>query len=168
MENAIDWEHFQTVHMMAAPRQRDSSFDGPMFHWSIGTEKQVQTMDDTTDTLYMEAQNWGLGFDFLTYTGMFSTLITAGLTPIDDEYTKIHFGVIGKLDGRSDAETRELLKAYMDDQSLAIQQDFEIWEHKGYRPRPVLCDGDGPIGQFRNWAKQFYSNYDEPGKESAA
>jgi len=22
--------------------------------------------------------------------------------------------------------------------------------------RPVLCDGDGPIGLFRRWAKQFY------------
>jgi hypothetical protein len=21
---------------------------------------------------------------------------------------------------------------------------------------PVLCDGDGPIGIFRRWAKQFY------------
>ena len=88
---------------------------------------------------------------------MFTTIITAGLTPIDDETTRIHFGVIGKKDGRSDAETRELLKAYMEDQSLAIQQDFEIWEHKGFRARPALCDGDGPIGEFRNWTKQFYS-----------
>jgi hypothetical protein len=22
--------------------------------------------------------------------------------------------------------------------------------------RPVLCDGDGPVGIFRRWAKQFY------------
>jgi hypothetical protein len=21
---------------------------------------------------------------------------------------------------------------------------------------PMLCDGDGPIGLFRRWAKQFY------------
>ncbi len=157
MENAIDWPHFTFVHLMEVPKERSERFERHMFYWNIGTKKQVQTMGGVTDELFMEAQNWGLGFNFLRYRGMFNTIITAGLTPIDDETTEIKFGVIGRMDGRTEQETRAALKAYMDDQALAIQQDFEIWEHKKFRARPTLCDGDGPIGQFRQWARQFYS-----------
>jgi len=156
MENAIDWHHFQTVHKMAPPRERSHKFDGKMFFWNIGTRKTVQTMG-VSDDLYMEAQNWGLGFNFLTYTGMFTTVVSAGLTPIDDETMEFSTGIIGRLDGRSEQETRALLKAYMDDQSQAIEQDFQIWENKRFRSRPVLCDGDGPIGEYRRWVRQFYS-----------
>ena len=156
MENAIDWPHFTSVHRMDAPRERSEKFQRSMFHWNIGTKKTVQTMG-VEDSFFIEAQNWGLGYSFLTYTGMFTTIIATGLTPIDAEKTRVQFAIIGKKDGRSEQETRELLKAYMDDQALAIQQDFNIWEHKKFRPRPMLCDADGPIGEFRRWARQFYS-----------
>jgi phenylpropionate dioxygenase-like ring-hydroxylating dioxygenase large terminal subunit len=36
------------------------------------------------------------------------------------------------------------------------QQDFAIWENKRYLHPPALAEGDGPIGKFRQWAKQFY------------
>jgi hypothetical protein len=38
-----------------------------------------------------------------------------------------------------------------------IYQDIPIWEHKVYREQPLLVKGDGPIAEFRRWAKQFYS-----------
>jgi hypothetical protein len=38
-----------------------------------------------------------------------------------------------------------------------IEEDIPIWEHKAYRPAPLLCDGDGPIMRYRQWARQFYS-----------
>lgn len=34
--------------------------------------------------------------------------------------------------------------------------DFSVWHHKTYLPHPRLNDGDGPIGPFRHWARQFY------------
>ncbi|MEU0400889.1 Rieske 2Fe-2S domain-containing protein [Streptomyces sp. NPDC006197] len=34
--------------------------------------------------------------------------------------------------------------------------DFPIWSHKQYEQRPRLAQGDGPIGPFRRWARQFY------------
>jgi cholesterol 7-desaturase len=36
-------------------------------------------------------------------------------------------------------------------------QDFPIWQNKDYVDPPRLARGDGPIGQYRKWAKQFYS-----------
>jgi hypothetical protein len=37
-----------------------------------------------------------------------------------------------------------------------IEQDFEIWEHKGYVSPPALNRDDGPIGQYRRYCRQFY------------
>ena len=40
------------------------------------------------------------------------------------------------------------------------QQDFVIWQHKRYVQPPILAEGDGPIGRYRLWAKQFYRGAD--------
>jgi nitrite reductase/ring-hydroxylating ferredoxin subunit len=37
-----------------------------------------------------------------------------------------------------------------------VQQDFEIWQHKIYLQPPGLAKGDGPVGPYRRWARQFY------------
>lgn len=38
-----------------------------------------------------------------------------------------------------------------------LRQDFPMWEHKRYIQPPILAKGDGPIGKFRTWSRQFYS-----------
>jgi hypothetical protein len=40
--------------------------------------------------------------------------------------------------------------------SRQLEQDKPVWENKVYLDRPLICEGDGPIGQFRRWAAQFY------------
>lgn len=37
-----------------------------------------------------------------------------------------------------------------------VKQDFHIWENKTFIAPPALAKGDGPIGSYRTWAKQFY------------
>jgi len=37
-----------------------------------------------------------------------------------------------------------------------VEQDFMIWKHKEYVPRPALAAGDGPVMRYRRWAEQFY------------
>lgn len=44
-----------------------------------------------------------------------------------------------------------------------VAQDIVIWEHKRYTSPPGLAEGDGPIGAYRRWARQFY-----PGSSGAA
>ncbi len=36
-----------------------------------------------------------------------------------------------------------------------VMQDRRIWEHKVHLPRPRLAEGDGPIGRYRSWCRQF-------------
>ena len=38
-----------------------------------------------------------------------------------------------------------------------MEQDIPIWNNKIYQPAPRLCDGDGPIAEFRKWFRQFYT-----------
>lgn len=37
-----------------------------------------------------------------------------------------------------------------------VSQDFDIWENKVYVAPPILAKGDGPVGPYRSWCKQFY------------
>ena len=37
-----------------------------------------------------------------------------------------------------------------------VMQDVPIWMHKTFVPTPALMQGDGPIGAYRRWTKQFY------------
>lgn len=39
-----------------------------------------------------------------------------------------------------------------------VEQDFDILDHKVYLPLPRLVRGDGPVGKYRSWARQFYSS----------
>lgn len=37
-----------------------------------------------------------------------------------------------------------------------VGQDFEVWENKLYLDKPVLAAGDGPLGRYRKYCRQFY------------
>jgi len=39
-----------------------------------------------------------------------------------------------------------------------VHDDFEVWTTKVYLPRPALAKGDGPIGIYRRWCRQFYAD----------
>ncbi|NUP07226.1 MAG: Rieske 2Fe-2S domain-containing protein [Polyangiaceae bacterium] len=47
---------------------------------------------------------------------------------------------------------RQAFGAYSHD----VEQDFVIWKHKQFVPRPALALGDGPVMRYRRWAEQFY------------
>lgn len=47
-----------------------------------------------------------------------------------------------------------LMKGFAHD----VRQDFVIWEHKIFVQPPALAEGDGPVGKYRQWARQFYGD----------
>ena len=46
--------------------------------------------------------------------------------------------------------------------------DIEIWEHKVYRSRPMLCRDDGPVHAMRRWYRQFLPDEPTEADESGA
>ncbi|HXU81530.1 MAG TPA: hypothetical protein VN914_09035 [Polyangia bacterium] len=37
-----------------------------------------------------------------------------------------------------------------------VEQDLIIWNNKRHITPPALALGDGPVGAYRKWARQFY------------
>ena len=88
-------------------------------------------------------------------------------TPIDLDTVEVQFSMLTAVatpDDPSGEKSRRSAQGTL----LAFEQDIPIWEHKMYRPVPLLCDGDGPIGRFRVWARQFYPLYPQPDVEGVA
>lgn len=48
-----------------------------------------------------------------------------------------------------------------------VEQDFDIWNYKKYVHPPQLAVGDGPVGAYRRWAKQFYPLLNGPASSGA-
>ena len=46
-----------------------------------------------------------------------------------------------------------------------VREDVPIWDRKQYLPEPALLENDGPIMDFRAWARQFYP---DPASERVA
>jgi hypothetical protein len=92
-------------------------------------------------------------------TGDFELLVVGTNTPIDESAVdaRFSFSVNTERGLRPDSGAG---KAFIGEAIRQMEQDIPIWENKVFAPRPVLCEGDGPIGRFRAWAKQFYGDDD--------
>ncbi len=92
------------------------------------------------------------------FQGIVDTALMGAVVPVDDEYVDVRFTfAVKKLGGAS--VTSGVGKAFIAEVSRQLEQDRPVWENKIYIHPPVLCDGDGPVGMFRNWSKQFYPDW---------
>ncbi len=148
-ENAIDWAHFRFVHGGSdRPTENRCSFDGPRLRFSMVSRES---------RFAVESEVAGFGFSVTTLSGSFDAVTLTMLTPIDAETTDVRSAFLMKRAALADPAQARVLRALVDEHARGIEQDIPIWEHKRYRDPPLLCDGDGPIAEFRHWASQFYT-----------
>lgn len=151
-ENAVDAAHFKYVHGAGAPFDSRIEADGPrmrvqsevIYNEALGSARGV-----------LVSENWGFGFTVTRFTGIVDTLLIGNVAPIDGEYVDVRFSFsVRKLP--DDGMTEMVGGGFIAEVERQLGQDIPIWENKVMHPRPLLCDGDGPIGVFRRWARQFY------------
>jgi putative sterol carrier protein len=102
-------------------------------------------------------------------------VLTAGLrtrqrihsTPIDGDRIAI-FGVANTREMPDPVYTAEIDEIFWAAFVADFQKDFPIWEQKTYLERPLLAGGDGPIGRYRRWARQFYGEVPAEAEEPVA
>ncbi|VVE70087.1 3-ketosteroid-9-alpha-hydroxylase [Pandoraea captiosa] len=77
--------------------------------------------------------------------------------PIDQNRFILRFGVIvEKNPALSDEQNDAIADNYITLTQNAFHQDVVIWDSKTRVDNPLLCDGDGPLYQLREWYSQFY------------
>ncbi len=72
--------------------------------------------------------------------------------PVDANSFELRYGVLVKrVPGLSDAQNRAVAQAYVEQARGAFYEDVVIWDSKIRIDNPLLCEGDGPIHQMREW-----------------
>jgi putative sterol carrier protein len=115
-------------------------------------------MPDEVNDVELDVTLHGLG-----HIVSLTSVKTAGLvarqrihpTPIDAERIAL-FALASVQEMPDPAYTREMDEIFWDAFVADFPRDFPIWENKAYLDKPLLAGGDGPIGRYRRWARQFY------------
>lgn len=153
-ENAVDSAHFHYLHGTSNMPQSQAEVNGHILRVFSGTGMETSRghVDGSVESL-----SYGFGLSLVRFKGVVETLLVSSVTPIDGENVDVRFNFSLKKLGGADA-TRGVGAAFIKEVSRQLEQDIPIWENKIQWERPVLCDGDGPIGLFRKWSRQFYAN----------
>ena len=111
-----------------------------------------------TDTIYetpqgevkgeLEVDVYGFGFSLSRFRGIVETTNMASVTPIDEEYCDVRFSFTVKKIGGADI-TAGVGRAFTKEIARQLEEDTPIWENKAFFEHPMLCDGDGPVAEFR-------------------
>lgn len=159
-ENTVDCAHLKPVHHALSAEVLSVEQEGHYMHvmWHmVATGAPVQMPDEIND-VELDVTLHGLGMVVSTTHVMTSDLRTRQRiypTPIDEERIAI-FGVNNTVAMPDPGYTREIDEIFYQAFINDFPRDFPIWETKAYLDRPMLVGGDGPIGKYRRWARQFY------------
>ena len=150
-ENGADSAHFPAVHGSAVPPS-EAKNDGA--HRRAIQYTEVDTSRGRAKNV-IEVNSFGLGLGYTHFTGICETISLNCMLPIDAETTDLTVVFLQP----AGTEDRGIARAICRDLERQVGEDVPIWEHKRYLKRPVLCDGDGPIADYRRWCLQFYPGF---------
>ncbi len=169
MENAVDLGHFATLHeWLKAELASPVSFGKETFHASMRALEMVPLAGRIT--VEVEVDGYGISclhadmyipkFGLRMCTMVMATMITPNRLQLRQS-NRVQFSEprwLPKLPARqvSRSLTRLLAGPLFKGSCDFTAADFPIWDTKKYLPLPRLAPGDGPIGSFRHWARQFY------------
>jgi 3-ketosteroid 9alpha-monooxygenase subunit A len=155
VENVADIAHFGPIHGNEV-LSFEAKFEGATATQSTHTtgydKKGRLTKQHTVATYY------GPAIQFSKMDGEFNTVIINAHTPIDENNLELRMGLLVQGIDYNTKTGRLLGDMWIDALQSGYFQDVAIWEHKRWQDEPMLCDGDGPIGDLRRWYSQFYED----------
>jgi len=152
-ENNNDPVHFQFVHSAPEVPPSEISFgEGGRYMRMVGKGERVTPLG-TFETL-LERDSWGLGLSAVRVSGIpgAGLLMYSSTAPVDrgHSHSRWLFTVTKNLADLAGEQ-------FIQELSAGVKQDLRIWENKVHRARPVLCEADRYLAEFRQWTRQFYS-----------
>ncbi|MEM9729185.1 MAG: hypothetical protein AAF997_11405 [Myxococcota bacterium] len=167
-ENSVDIGHFVQLHgFRDAWYEGDLDVAGHLLEGAYGIKYPLPMGRSFIAKFNVEVH--GLGYSLVRIhvplvNANFHTLILS--TPIDEEHVHVRMGMSMKHWAAPGLPllVREIASARL---SYEVAQDAPIWEAKKYLEQPRLAEGDGPIGAYRRYCRQFYPQL-SPKTESAS
>lgn len=170
-ENGVDVRHLAAVHGYRNLRQTAPlETDGPLLVARWAFERPSGLIGVGTVNAAFEIHQWGLGYAIveveLDHGVRTRQLVLACPVEADRLHLRIAMSVhavaepgrispsLRRMPGRWLAEGMAALAVHQYVRDVA--QDVPIWETKAWLERPQLVAGDGPVGPYRRWARQFY------------
>jgi phenylpropionate dioxygenase-like ring-hydroxylating dioxygenase large terminal subunit len=164
-ENVVDVQHFRSLHGMDLARcgwDPVGGPDAPIVRLSLDVRRE-SVQANAEGRTEIESLLYGPGLQVTRLSGRLSGVSVNSLTPLGDERVEVsHTYYVESSDPSSEKEVEEFWEYYIGDHRL----DFQIWNHKLYKERPVLAEGDGDVAGFRRWFRQFYSAEGAPRSSS--
>lgn len=156
-ENGVDRAHFRYVHGTKEVPDAELFIDGhvrrAIQHVTLATPR-----GEVKGTIAVEAH--GMGCSITRFSGICETVLVISHTPIDAAHVDTRFSFTQR-QKEGAPERPGVAAAIIRDIVKQMHEDIPIWENKRYLDAPKLCDGDGPIGAYRAWTRQFYGTIGE-------
>jgi 3-ketosteroid 9alpha-monooxygenase subunit A len=152
VENVADRGHFPTVHGTQIEQFDNEFIDHMAVQHSAGV---AYPRGGGSDRFKLKATYYGPAYQVTEMESFLPNRLINCHTPIDEQSLILRFGVMLRKVG-DDARMARYADAYVKNLMVGFAEDIQIWENKLWRDRPMLCDGDGPIGALRRWYRQFY------------
>ena len=152
-ENNNDPVHFQFVHRnpQTPPSELEYFADGR--HYRMVSEFESVTPFGNFQTKLVR-DSWGIGLTAVRTVGYpgAGLLMYSSTTPIEEKSVHSRWLLTA---------TKNIVdqfgEEFMNGLTQGVQQDLPIWTNKVHRARPVLCEADAHLAEFRKWTRQFYS-----------
>lgn len=153
LENAVDAAHFETIHQHPGP----AAFGQVSFEDHVMISRTVQEFPSSRGPVEgtLDTYSFGLGFGAIRYRTLIDITMLQFLRPIERDRVQLRFAVYYR-NPDGDPKIDRIGQAFHREVNRQVRQDIPIWNHKIYRERPVLTQGEAQITRFRKWVKQFY------------
>ncbi|HEX5065106.1 MAG TPA: aromatic ring-hydroxylating dioxygenase subunit alpha [Myxococcota bacterium] len=153
-ENNLDPVHFQFVHgMLETPPSEIVYAEGGRFMRVQHTAEHEFPFGTFRTTLIRDS--WGLGLSSVRTEGIpgAGLYMYSSTTPIDHRNTHSRW-LLTVTKNLADVAGEEFIQGL----TTGVQQDMRIWSNKIHRPKPLLCEADTYLAEFRRWVRQFYTD----------
>ncbi|MFC9437194.1 Rieske 2Fe-2S domain-containing protein [Nocardia sp. NPDC057030] len=163
-ENSVDFGHFGVLHGFTDSRVVEPLLvDGPRLRTRYAFTRPVPMLNGIATEIYIRVDGLGFSLVELKVAAGWAIRQLVLTTPIGEREVDVYIGTQlrsrgrGRL-GRSVWAPPEALIERLVLRTVVgeLRRDQVIWDHKKYLGRPALAAGDGPIAQYRAWARQFY------------
>ena len=151
-ENGVDLAHFKYIHGTAT--FPDATMRWGEYNRGADVKAKLGTPMGEIEGL-ISYETIGPGQNWTRFTGISETLLVGCLIPVEEDHIQARF-CFTQPKAQAKGPMGGLARALIRDVCKQFDQDKVVWDRQKFEPQPIICDGDGPIPQFRKFYSKFF------------